>query len=134
MVLRAVVMLVEYIDPAARPVSTPQPFDIWPVDVLHPNRIEHSLTMPVCWVVGQRRMFVAVVGEAVEDLVGGSVQMNGVESSFQAWIQAWTSASSSATLWWVDRWSLRLVGSANQRSTRFDQELLMAVAAGDAGR
>lgn len=35
--------------------------------------------------------------------------------------------SSSVTLRWADRRSLRLVSSANQRSTRFNQELLVGV-------
>ena len=49
------------------------------------------------------------------------VHTNGWGLAFQAVIQAVRSASSSATLWWVERRSVRLVSSANQRSTRFSQ-------------
>jgi len=49
------------------------------------------------------------------------VHTNGLGLSFQAAIQAFRSASSSATLRWLERRSLRLVSSANQRSTRFSQ-------------
>jgi hypothetical protein len=55
------------------------------------------------------------------------VQTKGLGSAFQALIQRRTSASSSRTLRWADRRSLRLVSSANQRSIRFSQELLVGV-------
>jgi hypothetical protein len=49
------------------------------------------------------------------------VQMKGSGSAFRALIQAWMSARISVTLRWADRWSLRLVSSASQRSTRLSQ-------------
>ena len=55
------------------------------------------------------------------------VHTKGFGSSFHASIQASTSVSSSLTLWWVDRRSLRLVNSPNQRSTRFSQDPLVGV-------
>jgi hypothetical protein len=63
------------------------------------------------------------VGEVGQDLIGGFVHTNGFGSSFHASTQAVTSASSSWTLRWLERRSLRLVSSANQRSTKFSQEL-----------
>jgi hypothetical protein len=62
-----------------------------------------------------------IAGEGVEDLVAVLVHTNGLGSSFQAWIQAARSASSSVTLRSVERRRLRSVSSANQRSTRFSQ-------------
>jgi hypothetical protein len=51
------------------------------------------------------------------------VHANGRGSAFQASIQAWMELVSSATERWVPRLSHLLVSSANQRSTRFSQEL-----------
>lgn len=59
--------------------------------------------------------------EGVEDLVGGLVQMNGFGVGVPVVDQRRTSASSAV----AQRRSLRLVSSANQRSTRFSQELLV---------
>jgi hypothetical protein len=50
------------------------------------------------------------------------VQTNGFGSAFHASIQARTSASNAATLRWMDRRSLRLVSSANQRSTTLSHD------------
>ena len=51
------------------------------------------------------------------------VHTNGRGSWFQVSIQAWIVGSSSATERWLPRRSHLLVSSANQRSTRFSQEL-----------
>jgi hypothetical protein len=51
------------------------------------------------------------------------VHANGRGSAFQVSIQAWIACSSSATERWLPRLSHLLVSSANQRSTRFSQEL-----------
>jgi hypothetical protein len=55
------------------------------------------------------------------------VQTNGWGSAFHSLIHFRTSASSSVTERWAERRSLRLVSSANQRSTRLSQELLVGV-------
>jgi hypothetical protein len=65
----------------------------------------------------------AVGGDGVEDLVGGLGPTNGRGLSFQVSIQDGIACSSSATERWVPRRSHLLVNSANQRSTRFRQEL-----------
>jgi hypothetical protein len=54
-------------------------------------------------------------------------QVKGLGLSFQARVQAVMSASSSRTLRWAERRSLRLVSSANQRSTRLSQLELVGV-------
>jgi hypothetical protein len=46
------------------------------------------------------------------------VQTNGLGLVFHSLIHLRMSASSSVMLWWALRRSLRLVSSANQRSTR----------------
>jgi hypothetical protein len=69
----------------------------------------------------------AVPGECFEDLVGGLVQIKGFGSAFQASIQAVTSASRSLTLRWAERRSLRLVSSANHRSTRLSHDEYVGV-------
>ena len=51
------------------------------------------------------------------------VHTNGRGFRFQASIQSWIEAVSSATERWVPRRSHVLVSSANQRSARFSQEL-----------
>jgi len=51
------------------------------------------------------------------------VHTNGRGFWFQVSIQDWMELVSSATERWVPRWSHLLVSSANQRSTRFSQEL-----------
>ena len=55
------------------------------------------------------------------------VQMKGLGSLFHSLIQMRTSRSRSTTLRWALRRSLRLVSSANQRSTRLSQEPLVGV-------
>ena len=55
------------------------------------------------------------------------VHTNGFGSLFQALIHRRMSASSSVTLRCAERRSLRLVSSANHRSTRFIQEELVGV-------
>jgi hypothetical protein len=55
------------------------------------------------------------------------VQMNGLGLVFHSLIHLRTSASSSVTLRCAERRSLRLVSSANQRSTRLSQEPLVGV-------
>jgi hypothetical protein len=55
------------------------------------------------------------------------VQTNGLGSVFHLLIHLRTSVSSSTTLRWAERRSLRLVNSANQRSARLSQELLVGV-------
>jgi hypothetical protein len=52
--------------------------------------------------------------------------MKGLGSAFQELIQGRMSASSAVTLRWAER-RLRLVSSANQRSTRLRQEALVGV-------
>ena len=52
------------------------------------------------------------------------VQMKGLGSLFHSLIQMRMSRSRSMTLRWALRRSLRLVSSANQRSTGLSQELL----------
>jgi hypothetical protein len=48
-------------------------------------------------------------------------------SLFHSLIHLRTSPSSSVTLGWADRWSLRLVSSANQRLARLSHEELAGV-------
>lgn len=55
------------------------------------------------------------------------VRTKGLGSAFQALIQARMSASRSTTERWAERRSFRLISSANQRSTRLSQELLVGV-------
>jgi hypothetical protein len=50
------------------------------------------------------------------------VQMNGLGFVFHSLIQSRMSRSSSVTLRWAERRSLRQVSSANQRSTRLSQD------------
>ena len=51
--------------------------------------------------------------------------MNGFGSLFHSLIHLRMSVSSSVTLRWADLRSLRLVSSANQRSTRFSHDELV---------
>ncbi len=55
------------------------------------------------------------------------VQVNGLGFLFQPLVHWRRSASSSVTLLCADRRSLRLVSSANYRSTRFSQDELVGV-------
>jgi len=55
------------------------------------------------------------------------VHTNGLGSLFQALTHVRMSASSSVTLRWADRRSLRFVNSANHRSTRFSHDELVGV-------
>ena len=53
--------------------------------------------------------------------------MNGLAFLFHSLIQPRMSRSSSMTLRWVERRSLRQVNSANQRSTRLSQDAEVGV-------
>jgi hypothetical protein len=55
------------------------------------------------------------------------VQVNGLGSLFHSLIHLRMSASSSVTLRWAERRSLRLVSSANQRSARLSHDALVGV-------
>jgi hypothetical protein len=58
---------------------------------------------------------------------GVLVQVNGRGFLFQALVHCRRSASSAVTVRWAERRSLRLVSSANHRSTRLSQEALAGV-------
>ncbi len=55
------------------------------------------------------------------------VQTNGLGFLFHSLVQLRMSRSSSVTLRWVERRSLREVSSANQRSTRLSQDAEVGV-------
>ncbi len=71
-----------------------------------------------------RRQYVAMLARISSAVL---VHTNGLGSAFQASIQACRSAFRAATLRWAERRSLRLVNSANQRSTRFSQDEYVGV-------
>jgi hypothetical protein len=72
----------------------------------------------------------AVGGEGFEDLVGGFVHTNGLGSLFRSLIHWRMSVSSSVTLRWAERRSLRVVSSASQRPARLSQLELAGVKCG----